>query len=441
MNGELPRRIGFWGGSAIMVGIIVGSGIFATPPLIATFMGSPGAILGLWIAGGILSLFGALTLAELATMFPRSGGLYVYINEGLGPRFAFVFGWTYLLLTKPFAAAGLSVFLAENVNQLFGVHWHPAPIACITIVVLTALNVLSLRGSTGLALGLTAFKLLALVAIIVLGIVLGRGSQTGPLPPVESPPFWKGLAPVLYLVLWTYDGWADVAAVAGEVTEPQRRLPRILLAGTAAVILIYFAANAVYLNLVPLAEMRELKTVAPAVVERLLGLGSAKLVTIVVLISILGSSHGAILTGARVTFAQAQDGLLFRGLARVHPTYQTPDVALWVQAVLTCAGAILLPDVEAHFEGYGFTMWIFYGLAAAAVLVLRRKRPDLERPYRCWGYPWVPVSFILSALGMTALDIARAPKTTLPLLGVLLLGLPVYSLWKRRHGATEARSG
>jgi amino acid transporter len=435
--GDLPRRIGFWGGSAIMVGNIIGSGIFQTPPSIAQEMGSPALILTLWVLGGLLSLSGALAYAELAAMLPRSGGMYVYLNEGLGSRVAFTFGWTYLLLIKPFAAAAIALTFATHVNSLLHVSWSPHAIACAMLVILTGLNVVTLRGSSAVAVVLTTLKVVALAAIVALGVGLMKGSAANFDGAPEPRPLWKALAPVMYAILWTYDGWADVAAVAGEVKDPGRQLPRILLMGTAATVLIYVAVNAVYFSLVPVGEMADLKTVAPLVMERLLGQAGSIVVTAVVVISTLGASHGAILTGARITFAQARDGLLFRFLGRIHPKFQTPDVSLWVQAALSLGAVLYLRKFKDLSEGYGFMMWIFYALSAAAVIVLRVKRSDLERPYKCWGYPWVPVVFIGVAIGMTALYIADKPRSTLPWLGVLLLGVPAYSLWKRLSKAAK----
>jgi APA family basic amino acid/polyamine antiporter len=435
MTGDLPRKIGFWGGSSIMVGIIIGSGIFRTPASIAKEMGSPGLILALWVAGGVLSLFGALAYAELGTMFPRSGGIYVYLHEGLGGPAAFVFGWTYLLISKPLAAAGIATVFGEHLNRLLGVSWDPRIATCALLFLLTIVNVAGVRLSAGVACLLTGLKVLALAGIVALGLALTQqqgGFAAGPAPHG----FWTALAPVMAGILWTYDGWSDVASVAGEVREPQRLLPRILLVGTAATIGLYVAVNAVYFMMVPLAEMRGVETVAPLVMERLLGRWGAMAVTVIILVSTLGASHGSIMTGARVTFAQARDGLLFRFLGRIHPRFETPAVSLWVQLGLSCLAIIFVKTFEGLTGGFVFTMWIFYAGAVAAVLVLRARRPDLERPYRCWGYPWVPVVFIAASLAMTALSIVASPRGTLPWLGALLAGWPAYYLWRRAKGGS-----
>ncbi|HLY10970.1 MAG TPA: amino acid permease [Planctomycetota bacterium] len=440
MAAELPRRIGFWGGSAVMVGIILGSGIFLAPTSIAGALGSPALVLSFWVLGGLLSLFGAFTVAELAAELPRSGGLYVYLHEGLGPRAAFTFGWTYLLLIKPFAAAAVGIVFANHFNALFGLDWSPPAVACGMILVLTVVNVLTVRGSSAVAIGFTALKVASLAAIVALGLALGKGSAANFASSPAPMPLWKAAAPVLYGVLWTYDGWADVSAITGEVENPGRTLPRILFFGTAATIGIYLAVNGVYCSLIPLSEMRDLKTVAPLVMERLIGSAGARIVAAMIVVSTLGASHAAVLTGARVTWAQARDGLLFRFLGRVHPEFRTPDVSLWIQAVLCCAAVVYVRRFQDLSESYGFLMWIFYAGAAASVLILRRRRPDLERPYRCWGYPVVPVVFIAVSVAMTALYIVIEDwKKTLPWLAVLLLGIPAHAVWNRWASGPRAR--
>lgn len=440
---DLPRRIGFWGGSAIMVGIIIGSGIFRAPTSIARELGSPVAILGLWVLGGILSLFGALAYAELAAMFPRSGGIYVYLHRGLGPQVAFVFGWTYLLITKPMAAAGIATVFSEHLFRLLGRPAEPAVLqttTCVTLLALTAINVRGVRLGAGLAMVLTGLKVLALLAIVGLGLALMKGSSANFQPVPADKTFLQALAPAMAAILWTYDGWSDIASIAGEVKDPQRMLPRIFVLGTAATILLYVSVNAVYMSMIPLARMRHLDTVAPETMMKLVGDAGMTIVTAMILISTLGASHGSIITGARVTFAQARDGLLFGFLGHVHPKYRTPDVSLWVQVALSCAAVWGLQTFERLAGGFVFTMWIFYALAALAVIRLRLREPHRERPYRCPGYPVVPALFILAALAMTVMAILESPRDTLPWLLVLLLGLPAWHLWRfvMRRGSSPA---
>ena len=423
-----------------MVGIIVGSGIFRTPTSIAQEMGSPLLILLMWLFGGVLSLFGALTYSELATMYPQSGGVYVFLREGFGRPLAFVFGWTYMLITKPSAAAGIAVVFGEHINKLLGTNWDARWITTVILVVLTVINVRGVRLGTAVAGLLTSVKGLALIAIVVLGVALLKGSTANFAPVTAPKSVGLALVPVMFSIMWTYDGWSDVGAIAGEVEQPQRRLPRIYLAGTAAVTLLYVAVNAVYMYMVPLPEMAATKTVGPLVMERIVGPAAGVAVVVLVLVSTLGSTHGSILTGARVTFGQARDGLLFRFLGRIHPRYETPAVALWSQLALSIVALWLLRDFQQMADAFIFTMWIFYGLAAAAIFILRVKRPDAPRPYRCWGYPVVPALFILVAAVMTGMSIYQSPAQTLPWIGLLVAGIPVYYLWIRFWPAVPATS-
>lgn len=448
MPTDLPRRVSFWGASAIMVGIIIGSGIFRTPPEIAKHLASPYLILAFWLLGGVISLFGALTYAELACMYPQSGGVYVFLREGLGRPVAFVFGWTYMLITKPFAAAGIAVVFGENLNRLLGVQWDTRVTTSILLIILTAINTFGINIGAGIAELLTSAKALALLAICALALALNKGSAANfASSPVEQSLIFA-IAPVMSGILWTYDGWSDVGAIAGEVKNPQRELPRIYLAGTAAVTLLYIAVNAAYMYLMPLTEMRGTDSVAPIVMDRLVGNLGATLVLVVILVSTLSSTHGSIITGARVTFAQANDRLLFKFLGHVEPRFKTPAVALWTQLSLSIGALWYAGNFQKLADSFIFTMWIFYGLAACSIFILRIKKPTAQRTYRCVGYPVVPALFILAALSMTVLliiDDANNPKSqgrmVMLWLGVLAAGIPIYYIWKRLFPQKEGNAG
>ncbi len=448
---NLPRTIGFWGASGVMVGIMIGSGIFRSPSAIAESLGSPALILFLWLAGGALSLCGALTYAELAAMYPETGGVYVFLREGYGRGMAFVFGWTYLLLSKPFAAAGIAIVFAEHLNGLLAEEWDVRVVTSAVLITLTVLNTFGLRLGSGVAFFLTALKVGALAAIVLLALALAKGTAANfaaAAPAADggaAPSLLVGLAAAMALVLWTYDGWSDVGAIAGEVREPQRNLPRTYLVGTAAVTALYLAVNAVYILLVPIGEMRQTETIAPLVVSRLLeglgvaaGVGSA-VVSLVVLVSTLGSTHGSIITGARISFAQARDGLLFRFLGHVEPRFGTPAASLWAQLLLALGATWYAGSFSELASTFVFTMWIFYGLAGVTIFILRHRRPDAPRPYRCRGYPWVPGLFVAASAPMTVLGLVEDPRQNLVWVGVLLAGAPVYWVWRRIAGAGPAR--
>jgi APA family basic amino acid/polyamine antiporter len=268
------------------------------------------------------------------------------------------------------------------------------------------------------------------------GIVLLVGlSGKGDISHFDSVPQEKALLPaisaVISLVLWTYDGWSDVGSVAGEVQNPQKSLPRVYLIGTIALVTLFLLANAAYFYALSIPEMRATDAVASSAVGKVLGGAGATAVGLIVMFSTLGSTHASIITGARVTFAQAQDGLLFSFLGRVHPQFQTPSVALWVQCLLSCIAVTALRGFQDLALGFVFTMWIFYGMAGATLFLLRSKDPDRPRPFRCPGYPVVPGLFVLGSGAMTVMQIIADWRGTLPWFGVLLLALPAFTIWKR----------
>jgi APA family basic amino acid/polyamine antiporter len=444
---DLPRTIGFFGAVGIMIGVTIGSGIFRTPHDIANEISSPLVILLMWVAGGVLSLLGALTYTEMAVMFPRSGGLYNFLHQGFGQTVSFIFGWTYMLITKPFAAAGIAAIFAnylhlnEHVGQWlidhrglppeFKTQW-PEPIAvCVMLVSLTGLNAMGMRLGAGAGVVLTGIKCLSLAAICLLAVSLPGGAAANFAHVEQARPWLAAVTAVMSSVLWTYDGWSDVGSVAGEVKNPQRTIPRVYLLGTLLLVVIYVAVNAAYHYVLSVPEMQGTERVASVVMTKLVGSAGGAIVTAMVLVSTLGATHAAIITGARVTFAQAQDGLLFRFLGRVHPKYQTPDASLWMQCLLSCVAVLFLRSFDKLADGFVFTMWIFYGLGGLAVIVLRVRRPELARPYKVPGYPVVPLLFVGAAVGMTTMEIVTRPWTmTVPWLIVLAAGWPAFWVWR-----------
>lgn len=463
-SSDLPRTVGLWGAWAVMAGIMIGGGIFGTPPDIARHLGSPMIAMIFWGAGGVLCLLGALAYAELATMFPRSGGIYVFLREAYGDGVAFVFGWMYLLVTKPAGAAGVTFLFADHLNKLMGTTpvpdtggalslatggLDPRLITMAALIGLTWINVRGVVLSTWLAIAFTAAKAAALAGIIVLalivaGVISPEKASVANFKPTPAPMGLLAAIPaVMAGVLWTYDGWNDVGAISGEVKNPQRTLPRVFMLGILSVTGLYLAINAVYFWLIPLPEQRGLDTIGPAILEHLVGPIGGTIMTALVVVSTLGSSHASVLANARVSFAQARDGLLFKSLGAVHPRFQTPHVSLWVGGIMGAVAAWFQGSFVALAGTFVFTMWIFYAMAAGAVIVLRVRRPEAERPYRCPGSPVVPGLFVLASVFMTVMsiwqDVSReavegeaAPgMNTLPWLVFLAAGWPVYLVWER----------
>jgi amino acid transporter len=275
----------------------------------------------------------------------------------------------------------------------------------------------------------------AVLAIGVLAFVLPGGSWENLRPVDATMPLLAGITMAMSSVLWSYDGWADVGSVAGEVKDPRKTLPRVYVLGTVAVVALYVLVNLAYLTVIPIEVMRSedvgTRGVAASVMEILVGPRGAMIVSALIVLSTLGSTHASIITGARVTFAQSRDGLLYQFLSKVSGKNETPAVALWVQCALSCTAVTVLRNFQSLAEGFVFTMWIFYGLGGAAIFILRRRAAANDGGYRCPGYPLIPAVFVLAAAGMTVLSIVGDPRGTLPWLGVLALGWPAYVVWSR----------
>jgi len=442
---SLPRRLGLWSAVAVLVGSTIGSGIFRSPAGIADKLPGPLPLLAIWVTGGIFALCGALTLAEVAGAFPRTGGVYVFIREAWGRLPAFLFGWAELVLIRAAALGAISTTFSEYFIRVLGYDPRVAPyssyvhyVAAAAILLTATFNYVGIKWGSLVQNITTLAKTGALVVIIVLALVLGL-SQTGghftPAIPSGSFTFARfGLA--LVSVLWVYDGWADVSFVGGEVKDPEKNLPRVLIFGTLIIITLYLLANVAYLAVLPVEEIRHSKLVAADVAERLLGAAGVAFVSIAVMISTFGTLNGSVMTGSRVLFAMAADGLLFKPVAIVDKRFQTPSVAIALEAGLGVL-FVLLGTFEQLADTFVTAIVPFYALAVAAVFVLRG-RAEYKPPFRVPGYPVVPTIFIVATvllLGNAIVDPgSRVP--TLAVLGVILLGIPVFYL-TRKSGRGE----
>lgn len=436
---SLPRVIGYFGSTAIVVGTIIGSGVFLVPHDVAQQVGTVRALFLVWIVGGILALGGALSLGELGAATPEAGGVYVYLRQAYGRLFAFLYGWGMLLVIHSGSAATLAV--AFGIYSASFVPLTPVEqklIASAVIIVLTLVNVAGVRAGSAVQTIFTLAKLLGLA--IIMGLALFSSGVTPvaaahPLPTPHTTVSSFGVA--LIGVLWAYEGWHMLSYSAGEVKNPARVLPRSYLFGTLLVVAAYLGANLAYLRVMPLAALAEHQRVAATAMEVLAGPRGARFVSALILCSIFGALNGTILTGPRAYFAMARDRVFFSAVGRVHPRFQTPAVAVLIQG----AWAIVLAASGSYKQLYTyviFTGWMFYGAAVIAVLVLRRRAPGLARPYRVWGYPVLPVAFALAALAIVVNTLMTTPREALIGVALVLAGVPIYFGWRRLGAKSSA---
>ena len=434
---SLPRRLGLWSAVAVLVGSTLGSGIFRSPAGIADKLPGPLPLLAIWLTGGIFALCGALTLAEVAGALPRTGGIYVYIREAWGRLPAFLFGWSELVLIRAASMGAISTTFAEYLIRVLGYDPSVLPysryvhyVAAAAILLTATFNYVGLKWGSLVQNITTLAKTGAVFLIIVLALALGlpqTGGHYTPAVPQGSFSFARfGLA--LVSVLWVYDGWADVSFVGGEVKDPERNLPRVLIYGTLIIIGLYLLANIAYLAVLPVEEIRHSRLVAADVAERLMGSAGVVFVSMAVMVSTFGTLNGSVMTGSRILFAMAADGLLFKPIAIVHRRFQTPGVAIALGATLGVI-LVLAGTFEQLADTFVTAIVPFYALAVGSVFVFRR-RPGYQPPFRVPLYPVVPATFIVATvllLGNAILD----PTSRWPTLGVLatiLVGIRIYYL-------------
>lgn len=437
---RLPRHLGLWSAVAVLVGSTIGSGIFRVPADVARELVFPGPVLLAWVIGGLIALFGALTYAELAAALPRSGGVFAYILEAFGPLPAFLFGWSELMVIRASALGAIATIFAEYLG--FFVRLTPAEVRWVAagaVLLVGVFNWLGVRFASVLMNFITVAKYGALALLGVLAFTAGSGSAS------HFSPVWSGtldfsvLATALVAIMWTYDGWADLAFMGGEVKNPARTFPVALILGTASILVVYLLLNAAVIYLVPLPEMAGSPLIASTAAARIgvLGASGAAVVAGVVMLSCFGTLNGSMMTGPRVFFAMADRGLFFRRIARVSPRFQSPSVAIGL-ATLLGIGYVLLNNFQQLAEKFILGIWPFYALAVAAVFVLRRTRPDLARPYRVWGYPWVPALFLVASVAMVLNALVTQPVDTGITFGIILAGVPAWLAW-RRFGGGDGR--
>jgi APA family basic amino acid/polyamine antiporter len=443
---ELRRDLGLTAALAIVIGTVIGSGIFRVPQTMINSVGTIPMVFLVWVVGGALSLAGALTYAELAAAMPGAGGEYVYLTEAWGPVWGFLYSWTQMWIGKSGSIATLATAFFEYTAHFvpeFEKVWitaGPFPIkygqvfALALILVLGVVNYFGVRFGGGVQIAMTAVKVALIAVVILAGMLYSHPPATGPAP-LGLPPIATGFVAALVAALWAYDGWNNVGMVASEIRNPGRNLPLSLILGTSLVIGIYMMANWAYFRVLTPVEVGAHKLVAAEMMQRVEGPVGAALVSIAAMISIFAALNGSIMTGARIPYAAARDGLFFKSAARVHPVFRTPGVSILMMsgwaAVLVLSG-----KYDDLFNFVIFGSWILYAMAAASVFVLRAKRPDLVRPYKTLGYPVIPVLFLIGAAALELSTLRDRPTQSLTGIALILLGLPFYFFWKRRRAIT-----
>jgi basic amino acid/polyamine antiporter, APA family len=436
-SADLRRVIGFWGGTSLIVGITIGSGIFRTPPTVAALVPNPLVIMALWVAFGFISICGALAVAELSSMLPRPGGVYVFLREAYGDAVAFVFGWVYVLVTTPATVAALATVFGEFLLNLLGLPAHAMTIQAIAIAAILSLtfaNVLGAQVGSSVAGVTTLVKVAALVAIIGGVFLLGHGSASH--FTAHGTVQAAGVARAMAAVIFTYDGWVAVSMIAGEVIAPQFLMKRIIIAGTLTIVTLYLGANLAYLYMMPVEIMAQQKeAVARTVMTAIAGPVGGTLILLAIMTSVFGALNGNCLARPRVAFAMARDGLTFSFLGNVHPRFATPWVAMSIQSAGAIGMVLVLRDFDRLITYFVVVEWAALIFAVAAVFVLRRKMPDAARPFRTPGYPWVPLCFVLgTVVGLTAIVWGEFDAGNYsPIYGLCIAaaGFPVHHLWRR----------
>ena len=440
---ELRRDLGLMAALAIVIGTVIGSGIFRVPQTMINNVGTVEMVFLVWVVGGVLSLAGALTYAELAAALPGAGGEYVYLAEAYGPIWGFLYSWTQMWVAKSGSIATLATAFFEytahfrpEFEQLWFTLWifpvkYGQVFAMVLILALGGINYVGVKVGGRIQIFVTGLKVLLIGGVIIAGLLYPHPVAYGAAPLVQ--PHFSGFIAALVAALWAYDGWNNVGMVASEIKNPQRNLPLALIGGTLAVIVIYMAANWAYFRVLTPAEVGGHKLVAAEMMQRLQGPIGASAISLAAMISIFAALNGSILSGGRVPYAAARDGLFFRSAAKVHPAFHTPGVSILMLTGWSAVLVIVAGSYESLFNYVIFASWILYAMAGAAVFVLRKKQPNLPRPYKTWGYPVVPLLFLIGAAILVITTLRNSPRESIAGIVFILLGLPFYFYWKKKN--------
>ncbi len=460
-HSELTRGVGAWGAVAVNVANMIGTGVFLKTRVMTCNVGDASTVLLVWLAAGLLSLAGTFSYSEIAAMMPEAGGDYVYLRRAYGRVVGFMYGWITFAVAKAGSQAALATGLAIFMNVALGgalARWHVLGAGGIVIVslatiwVVALINCASVASSGRTALVVTLAKVALVLGVAVAAVFFGPGdwshlSASGLAGTCEGVPASArggiaGFGAAMLGALWAYDGWNNVAALAGEVRNPQRNLPRAFVGGTLVVAAMYLFVNVAYfyaLTPIEVASVPTTSSVATEVLQRFLGPIAISFIAIALMISSFGSLHASVLANSRVPFAMARDGLFFRALAKLTPRTRVPARAILAQAAWSSVLA-LSGSYDTLTDSAIFASWLFYGLSAGSLFVFRRTLPDEPRPYRAFGYPWIPIVFLLVTSALLVNTFIATPRQALQGVGALLAGLPLYWYWCRRAPQVVGRS-
>ena len=445
---DLPRVLGASQATAIVVGTIIGSGIFLVPREMMQDVGSSSLVYLAWIVGGLLSLFGAMTYAELGAMLPYAGGEYVYLRGVYGDATAFLYMWTWFAVAKPASIAAVTSGLARTLGVFPAFHWLSANVPGLPLLwsqvfaiavtwLITGLNYLGIKKAGDFQLVFTVLKgiLILIVAAFCFASAAGSWSNFGTGVPNAMGGF-RGFMAALIATLWAYDGWNDLTMVAGEVRRPERSLPTALIGGLFIVGALFMATNAAIQYILPAAQIAASERPAVSALSVVAGARGAGFVAAAMALSIFVTLNGTVMSGARIPFAAARDRLFFPQFAHIQPRFQSPSTSLVVQGLLSTVLLLFLSQFQQHFDLAVFAEWLFYMLTATTVFVYRRRHPDYPRPYRVWGYPVLPAVFVLSAAVVLVSSYATNWRVSLLGTALILIGLPVLWLVRAKYGAS-----
>ncbi len=420
----------------INVGGIIGSGIFMVPATVALYTTSSSLFFMVWILGGIISLFGALSVAELGAAMPRAGGQYVYLNEAYGPVWGYLYGWSAVAVINTASIAAVGVAFAEYLSFFTPLNsFDIKSVAIVSIVILTIINVIDVKSGARFQNWFTFTKIASIIIVILLGLFLDGGSTQNLSPFFNDQSFSSLVGPLglaMVAVLWTFDGWIFITYVAGEVKNPGRNIPLSIIYCMIIIVSVYLALNYVLVFALGFDKMIGSELVMSDAASIFLGNQGGAIITIIILISLIGANNGFILTSARINYAMAKNKLFFKQAASIHPKYKSPSNALIIQCVWACI-LTFTGTFNQLITYIIFASWIFYGMSAGAVIILRVKKPELKRPYKTPLYPWIPIIFILFAIFLTINTIMEAPRDAGIGTLLILAGLPFYYYWNKNE--------